>query len=75
MLENLTPPTKNRSCKVRTVLNQLDDKDKEILVAAIADENLWPAKTLCNALQGRGISLLDVSISRHRNGICSCSKI
>lgn len=75
LLDDLTPPKKNYTCKVRTELAKLDEKDQAVLVAAIADTTLWPAKTLANALQARGIQMIDVTISRHRQGSCSCSRI
>lgn len=72
MLENLMPPAKGYTCRVRTILEQLDAKDKAILVAALADVHSWPAKTLSNALSARELKVTDNSISRHRKGLCSC---
>lgn len=73
-LDDLVPPVKKYSCKVRTILSDLDDTDKKILNDALANETRWPAKTLSNALKGRGISIIDVSLTRHREGMCSCSR-
>lgn len=72
MLEDLQPPTKGYTCKVRTIRNGLDKKDQEILDAALADLNNWPSKTLSNALSARGLTVTDNSIARHRKGLCSC---
>lgn len=75
MLEDLQPPKKNHPCKVRTILATLDDKDKAILNAAIADHTTWPASTLSKELKKRGLVVVDNTITRHRDGTCSCSKI
>lgn len=72
MLEGLTPPAKDYSCRVRTVKNELDKKDQDILDSCLADLDGWPAKTLSNALSARGLSISDATISRHRKGLCSC---
>lgn len=72
MLEDLTPPVKISACKVRTVLNELNDKDQAILEKAIGDVQSWPAKTLSRELNARGILLLDQTLTKHRQGLCSC---
>jgi hypothetical protein len=72
MLEDLQPPKRVFNCKVRTTLNELSDSDKKILEAAIGDVQSWPANTLSNELRARGIILVDTTITKHRQGICSC---
>jgi hypothetical protein len=74
MLENLTPPKKIRSCAVRTILEQLEKKDKEIFIAALASQE-WAALTLAKELTSRGLLISDGGITRHRKEMCSCSKI
>jgi hypothetical protein len=74
MLENLTPPNRVRPCAVRTMLTQLEKKDKEILVAALLNQD-WAALTLAKELTSRGLLISDGAINRHRKEICSCSKI
>jgi hypothetical protein len=69
----MTPPVKKTACKVRTVLENLEPKDAEILAAALADQHLWPARTLQIALSQRKLIVSDVSIGRHRKGQCSCA--
>lgn len=73
MLENLEPP-KNKAvyCKIHQVLEALEESDKEILTAALADRKKWPAKTLSNALRQRGVSIADTTISKHRLKTCAC---
>lgn len=72
MLEDLKPPVRQFPCKVRTVLAELEPKDQEILVNALKSVDLWPAKTLSNALKARNVQLVDSTINRHRDGLCSC---
>lgn len=72
MLEDLLPPVRQFPCKVRKILGDLDKKDAEILIQALKSPDVWPARTLSNALKARGVSLLDSSIVRHRDGHCSC---
>jgi hypothetical protein len=69
----MTPPVKKTACKVRTLLENLEPKDAEILIAALANQHLWPARTLQIALSQRKLIVSDVSIGRHRKGQCSCA--
>lgn len=73
MLENLKMPTKQYSCRVSTVLSELDDKDKKILSDAVMNPE-WPIGTLENSLRKLGITLSGTSIKRHRTKGCSCWK-
>ena len=75
MLEGLEPPKRIYSCRVRSVLETLDAKDKKIFEVAIQSFDLWPARTLSNALKQRGLVLSDGAIAQHRKGSCSCGKI
>lgn len=72
MLEGMKPPVRVRTCAVRTLMENLEEKDVIILTAAIGDLTNWPAKTLSKALQQRDILLGDNSITAHRRGLCSC---
>ena len=73
MLEGLEP-LKNRvyTCKVELMQEQLDAKDYQILLDAIADSVRWSAKGLSNALKTRGVTLADTTITRHRTQVCNC---
>lgn len=75
MLENLQKSVRVYPCKVREVWADLDAKDKLILEEALKDKDSWGAKTLSMALRKLGIVLSDSTITRHRNGHCTCSKI
>ena len=73
-LDGLTPHVKEVSCKVRMLLATLSEQDQAVLGAAVNDENQWPARTLSNSLKQRGVSLTDLTITKHRRGFCSCLK-
>lgn len=75
LLDGLEPTKKARPCRVRTVLGELDKKDAAILATALLSVDLWPSKTLSNALKQRGVLLSDNAITHHRSGSCSCGKI
>lgn len=72
LLSGLTPPVRKPLCKVQTTWDNLEADDAEIFMTAVNDLTTWPARTLSNALQTRGIIISDLSITRHRNGACSC---
>jgi hypothetical protein len=73
LLDDLAPHKQVRPCRVRTLLTtELEESDKKILQAAIADEAKWPDHTLYKALKRLNISLSADAISRHRTGVCSC---
>jgi hypothetical protein len=72
MLEDLTPPSAKRSCKVGNVAATLEKKDRDILLNAVADRDSWPIKSLSKALRIRGIELSDSPLSNHRAKACAC---
>lgn len=74
MLENLEPPVKLLSCKVRTISETLSIEDRKVLSEAVADDK-WTAYTLSAALAQRGISLGDKSIRKHQQNQCSCGQL
>ena len=71
MLEGLQPPKKIPACKVRSVMNALNDKDKELLKAAL-DNPDWGHQTLAVELNNLGILISEHPIRKHRIGRCSC---
>lgn len=73
MLEGLEPTT-NRAyyCKVDLLKKDLETKDYQILIDAIADVDKWSAKGLQTALRTRGVILADTTITKHRNKVCNC---
>jgi len=75
MLEGLKPEVKVHPCGVRTTLDKLEEADQKILLEAVADSDTWTANALMVALKRRGVTLGDKTIRKHREGVCSCSKI
>ncbi len=75
LLDGLEPQKKERPCRVRTLLTELDKKDADILRTAVMSVDLWGAKTLSVALKQRGVLVSDSAITNHRKGGCSCGKI
>ena len=71
MLEGLEPQEKKSPCKVRTVLETLDEKDQVILVNAVSSQS-WPAASLARELTSRGILISERPIMAHRKKACSC---
>jgi hypothetical protein len=72
MLEDLKPPSATRSCKAGQVLDGLNEKDRAILEAAIANAEVWPIKTLSRELRKRNVDLSETPITNHRNKSCVC---
>lgn len=71
MLEDLTPPSRNLPCKVRTLLDTLDAKDQEILKKALGNSD-WTTSALSRELTKRGFAISEKPITTHRAGRCSC---
>jgi hypothetical protein len=73
MLEDLTPPPHRLlTCKVATVLADLEVKDQKILLEALDDTDKWGHSPLSRALRSKGIQIADTTIARHRAGECRC---
>jgi hypothetical protein len=71
MLEDLNIPTRSYPCKVTRIAEELEEKDREILLAAV-DNPDWGFKTLEKALFKKGIVLIDTTIAAHRRRSCGC---
>lgn len=71
MLEDLIPPARVYGCKIRTIAEELEPSDKDILIAAVNNPR-WKFKTLSNELAKRGIVIVDTTIAKHRRKQCSC---
>jgi RNase P/RNase MRP subunit POP5 len=77
MLENLKVKTRRKpySCAVRTFYESLSEADKVILMDALCDPDV-SHNGLSRALREQANTrLADTSIAKHRQGLCSCSKI
>ena len=75
MLENLKPPARKATCKVRTIMDTLNELDAEILEAAVMDSAKWKIKTLADELRNLGIVISEKPLTTHRARLCSCWKI
>jgi hypothetical protein len=74
MLENLEIKPRKRNCAVRTLMESLSEADQAILTKNLLDKNV-PHYALQQALKGVGVKIADSTITRHRTGECSCSRI
>ena len=72
MLEDLTPPARVIPCAIRTILEQLDESDQNILLNALADTEAWSNNALARALTDRGLRISEKPIRKHRSRYCSC---
>lgn len=72
MLEDMKPILRRPACKVRTIMDELDVKDREIFDAAVRNVDEWSALTLSAELRKRGLSIGGETIRVHRRGECSC---
>ena len=72
MLEDLAPKVQVYSCRVRTVGEALDSKDRNIFMDAIGNNLAWSNNGLAEALANRGVKVSEKSIRTHRRGECSC---
>jgi hypothetical protein len=73
MLEDLSIPVKQTTCRVRTLSLEMSEKDKPIFEQAVMNPE-WPCKTLSNELMKREIKISDTAIKHHREKRCSCWK-
>ena len=77
MLENLKAAVSKRrySCATRSFYDSLNEADQQILMDLLADPNV-SHNALRKALREQaGATLADTSIAKHRQGLCSCSRI
>lgn len=72
-LEQLRPRTGGiTQCKISRFLDTLDDKDRNILETALADNVRWSTNGLHIALTKKGVDIGYQVIYRHRRGTCVC---
>jgi hypothetical protein len=72
MLEDLMPPKRVYSCKVRRIAGELDATDGIIFMQAIDDSSNWTATGLSSELAKRGVDIGEKVIRKHRMNECSC---
>jgi len=74
MLEGLKRPDIIRPCKVRSILDSLNDRDQEILMEALLDPE-WKSHTLAVEMTKLGLTVSANSVHKHRQRSCSCRLI
>jgi hypothetical protein len=78
MLENLKAAVTSKRrypCATRIFYDSLKPADQEILMDCLTNSDV-SHNSLSKALREQaGVTLADTSIARHRQGLCSCSKI
>jgi hypothetical protein len=77
MLENLKDALGKRKypCAIKSFHDSLSEADQEILMSVLSDMSLSHSSIEKALKQQAGVTLADTTISRHRNGRCSCSRI
>lgn len=66
-------PSKERACRVRSLLLEMDPKDRSDVEGVLAlPPEAAPHLAIQRALKRRGLSVSTSVISRHRRGECSC---
>jgi DNA-binding HxlR family transcriptional regulator len=73
MLEGMEPQVKRPGCKVRSILESLEAKDKQILIQALADPK-WTASSLSRELTKRGMAISEKPVMHHKRNECSCAR-
>lgn len=71
ILDDLEPPSRRKTCPFGKILESLDDKDKDKLIEALANDK-WSSLALTNALIDRGITTNRHSLHEHRTKVCLC---
>jgi len=72
LLDDLEPVVRITTCRVRTVMEELEKTDVQILQEALANEVKFSNYRLSVALNSRGVKLSEDAIRRHRLKRCSC---
>lgn len=72
ILDGLDVITYQRSCRVRTVIGELEKSDAQILTEALANHEKFSNYQLSVALSARNVKLSEDAIRRHRLKRCSC---
>lgn len=76
MLEHLETMSRGNfgpgHCKVRTILNDLDVKDQQILLKVLADQTAYSTNGIFQGLRQAGLQIGYATVDRHRKGLCNC---
>jgi hypothetical protein len=74
LLDGLEPIKNIDPCRVGKLILELEPSDQQTLIAALEDDR-WTARSLANALNGRGITIARDTLQAHMRKTCRCSKI
>lgn len=75
MFEAMKPRDKKRYlCQVDRLLDKLEDKDRTILIEAIADPR-WTTTALLTEIRARGLTVGQNHFYAHRRKECPCWRI
>ncbi len=85
ILATAEPPQRGSACHVGKVLDALSDKERTVIVAALANRNKFSSPMIVEALKQyfaelpdsdpmHGYEIGESSVSRHRRGTCRCGK-
>ena len=75
MLEDLKPVKQQAKCKIGRFLDDLDDKDKKLMLGYLADVE-FSAEALSHALKERVQSDIGPTVIRHHRQLrCACTKL
>jgi hypothetical protein len=70
----MNPTGRQYSCKMRTILESLNETDHKILAEAL-ESPLWNNSALTTALNERGLKVSRYSVDSHTRKQCSCWRI
>lgn len=70
-LANLRPNHGGTPCGVAAALAEMDEADRDVFLAAIANPRLQ-GEGITRILRQHGYQIGNQSVSRHRRGVCSC---
>ena len=59
-------------CKMRRILDNLEHADRDILTECFANEEQYSTHGIYQGLRTAGIQIGYTTVSRHRDGLCSC---
>jgi len=60
------------TCKVQTLLTELEPKDQDILLKVLADHNAYSTNGIFQGLRQAGVKIGYATLDRHRKGLCVC---
>ena len=59
-------------CKVRRMIELLEEVDREILLECLADRDAYSTYGIWQGLRAANLDIGHTSLARHRDGVCPC---